>query len=103
MLQCRKSLQLQRCAPGQERNHEQSLPTYDERSGLKSSASEARKRKSPFLAEEALSLTSDRDYGRAIVMTDEVQVSQCAGLLSSPRALSTDTFTTYWPFGTVCH
>jgi hypothetical protein len=36
----------------------------------------------------------DRPYGRAIVMTGDVQVSQCAGLLSSPSALSTEIFTT---------
>lgn len=35
-----------------------------------------------------------RPYGRAIVMTGDVQVSQCAGLLSSPSALSTEIFTT---------
>ena len=39
-------------------------------------------------------------YGRAIVTTGEVQVSQCAGLVSSPSAFSTDTLTTYWPLGT---
>jgi len=43
----------------------------------------------------------DAPYGRAIVMTGEVHVSQCAGLLSSPSALSTEIFTTYPPFGTV--
>lgn len=42
-----------------------------------------------------------RDYGRAMLITGEVQVSQCAGLFSSPSALSTESFTTYWPFGTV--
>ena len=39
-------------------------------------------------------------YGRAIVTTGEVQISQCAGLVSSPSAFSTDTLTMYWPLGT---
>jgi hypothetical protein len=42
-----------------------------------------------------------RPYGRAIVMTGDCQVSTCAGLAESPRALRTLTRTMYWPFGTV--
>lgn len=42
-----------------------------------------------------------KPYGRAIVMTGDCQVSTCAGLAASPRALRTVTRITYWPFGTV--
>lgn len=43
----------------------------------------------------------DFDHGRAMVMTGELQLSQWAGLAASPSGFSTDSFSTYWPFGTV--
>ena len=40
-------------------------------------------------------------YGRSIVITGDVHLSQCAGFVVSPSALSSDNLTMYCPSGSV--
>ena len=46
-------------------------------------------------------VTTNGQFGRSMVKAGEVQYSQSAGLLASPRALSKESLITYVPSGTV--